>query len=66
MSNATGLHFRALSIAKNIAPQWLRRYVAGWINTLEIFLDSNLKADIDRSVEEGKAGQATPLTKSKG
>ena len=65
MSNATRLYFRALSIAKNLAPQWLRRHVAGWIDTLEIFLDGNLKEDIDRSVEEGKAGKATPLTKSK-
>lgn len=65
MSNATRFSIRAISIAKNLAPQWLRRHIAGWINTLEIFLDGNLKEDIDRSVGEGKAGKATPFTKSK-
>lgn len=33
----------------------------GLADTLEILLDDNLRADLDRSIEEGRAGNAVPI-----
>lgn len=35
----------------------------GLADTLDIFLDEKLKASIDRSIREGKAGKAVPIEK---